>query len=107
MAAIRPGLAAADLEALGGRIDDAGLSIVDDLVHGYVGGYLPPVVRTPLTRQGAPPNLVLQPGMCLVVQPDVVSADLRHGVQTGELVVVTDRGAKRLHRAPRGLLRAG
>ena len=72
MAAIRPGLAAADLEALGGRIDDAGLSIVDDLVHGYVGGYLPPVVRTPLTRQGAPPNLVLQPGMCLVVQPDVV-----------------------------------
>jgi len=29
------------------------------------------------------------------------------GVQTGELVLVTDAGAASLHDAPRGLLRAG
>lgn len=36
----------------------------------------------------------------------VVTPDERAGVQTGELVLVTDGGAERLHRLERGLLRA-
>jgi Xaa-Pro aminopeptidase len=106
VAAIRPGVTPAELEALGAMIDDAGLTIVDDLVHGYVGGYLPPVLRTPATRHRPPPDLRLAAGMCLVIQPNVVSADRRHGVQTGELVAVTDHGVRRFHAAPQGLLRA-
>jgi Xaa-Pro aminopeptidase len=106
-AAVRPGATAGDLEAIGGRcIEDEGLTIIDDLVHGYGGGYLPPHVRTPGTRHGAPPDLVLREGMLLVLQPNVVTPDRRHGVQTGELVVVTAEGARSLHHAPRGLLRA-
>lgn len=106
-AAVRPGATAADLEAIGGRcIEDEGLTIIDDLVHGYGGGYLPPHVRTPGTRHGAAPDLVLRDGMLLVLQPNVVTSDRRHGVQTGELVVVTAGGARSLHGARRGLLRA-
>lgn len=107
LAAVRPGGSAAELEAVGGRvIEGAGLTIIDDLVHGYGGGYLPPHVRTPGTRHGATPDLVLREGMLLVLQPNVVTPDRRHGVQTGELVVVTVDGARSLHGAPRGLLRA-
>jgi hypothetical protein len=43
--------------------------------------------------------------MLLVVQPNVITRDGRLGVQTGELVLVTDNGAVSLHGAPRGLLR--
>ncbi len=45
--------------------------------------------------------------MCLVVQPNVVSADGRFGVQTGGLIVVTEDGVREMHAARRGLLRAG
>jgi hypothetical protein len=44
--------------------------------------------------------------MFLVIQPNVVDAKLGLGVQTGELVVITEHGAERLHRLPTGLLRA-
>jgi Xaa-Pro dipeptidase len=41
------------------------------------------------------------------VQPNVVTQDERAGVQTGELLLVTDAGAERLHDYERGLLRVG
>jgi Xaa-Pro aminopeptidase len=99
---IRPGLPVAALEEIGGDIDAAGCTIVDDLVHGYGGGYLPPHVRTPAARR-EPPDGVLEAGMLLVIQPNVVTADGRFGVQTGELVEVTESGARSMHTAPRGL----
>jgi hypothetical protein len=37
----------------------------------------------------------------------VVTRDGMAGVQTGELVVVTDVGAESLHDVPRGLVRVG
>jgi hypothetical protein len=36
-----------------------------------------------------------------------VTKDGKAGVQTGELVLVTETGVERLHRAPQGFLRAG
>lgn len=104
--AIRPGATATAIQAVAGLIDHAGYSVCDDVVHGYGGGYLPPVLRTPATAHGRPPDLEIRPGMMLVVQPNVITRDATLGVQTGELVVVTDDGAESLHRAPRGLLRA-
>jgi Xaa-Pro aminopeptidase len=101
---IAPGVPFAALEAVGQDIDDAGLEIVDDLVHGYGGGYLRPHIRTPGTRREPPGDDRLEPGMLLVIQPNVVTPDRRFGVQTGELVVVTSDGAESMHTAPRGLL---
>jgi hypothetical protein len=44
--------------------------------------------------------------MAVVVQPNVVTKDERAGVQTGELVLVTQGGSERLHSYPGGLLKA-
>jgi hypothetical protein len=44
--------------------------------------------------------------MTVVVQPNVVTTDETAGVQTGELVLVTDDGVERLHSYQRGFLRA-
>lgn len=105
--AVRPGVTPARLEALGGAIiERTGMTIVDDLVHGYGGGYLPPVLRTPGTRRSPPADSPLEEGMLLVLQPNVVSADRRHGVQTGELVAVTGDGVRTFHQTARGLLAA-
>jgi Xaa-Pro aminopeptidase len=105
--AIRPGVRAAELLEVAGLIDRAGLTVVDDVVHGYGGGYLQPVLRTPQTSHAPPPDLALDTGFMVVVQPNVVAANGSAGVQTGELVLVTAEGAESLHRAPPGLLRAG
>jgi len=105
--AIRPGVRAADLLAVAGLIDREGLSVCDDVVHGYGGGYLAPVLRTPATAHAAPPDLALEPGMMVVVQPNVITPDASLGVQTGELVLVEPHGAVSLHGVKRGLLRAG
>lgn len=104
---VRPGAQAADLLQAAQVIDEAGMVVVDDVVHGYGGGYLPPVLRTPATQTRPVPDMRLEPGMMLVVQPNVVSADRRKGVQTGELLVVTEGGHERLHTVPAGLLAGG
>jgi hypothetical protein len=44
--------------------------------------------------------------MTVVVQPNVVTPDELAGVQTGELLLVTDAGTERLHSYERGLLRS-
>jgi Xaa-Pro aminopeptidase len=85
---------------------DKGFVTVDDLVHGFGGGYLPPV----LSHRGEPAGphtLPLVEGMTVVVQPNVAVPDLSAGVQTGELYLVTADGASSLHDFPSGLLRGG
>ena len=86
-------------------IEKAGFTTCDDLVHGFVGGYLPPVLGSASRPAGPVPDLKLQEGMTLVVQPNVVTRDGRAGVQVGELVAVTGEGFERLHRAPRQFFR--
>ncbi|HZU40300.1 MAG TPA: M24 family metallopeptidase [Solirubrobacteraceae bacterium] len=105
-ALLRPGVSAAELVEASRLIEDAGFTIRDDLVHGFVGGYLPPVIGASSRRPGAAPDFTLASGMTIVVQPNVVTRDERAGVQTGELLLVTDTGPERLHAYPRGLLRA-
>jgi hypothetical protein len=43
----------------------------------------------------------------LVVQPNVITKDEKAGVQTGECIVITERGAESIHTAPRGPFRVG
>jgi len=104
---LRRGATAADVVAAAQVIEDAGFTTRDDLLHGFVGGYLPPVVGSP-SRQIAPvPDFTFAAGMTVVVQPNVVTRDETAGVQTGELVVIGDDGPERLHHVERGLLSAG
>ncbi len=100
LAAIRPGAVPDDLLRAASLIETEGFSVCDDVVHGYQGGYLPPVLRTPGTQHAPVPDFPLQRGMMLVVQPNVVTKDGQHGVQTGHLVVVDNEGAEPLHRVP-------
>lgn len=84
-------------------IEDAGFTIYDDLVHGYGGGYFPPILGSS-SRQNEPlPAMEFEAGMTVVVQPNVITPDERAGVQTGGLVLVTDDGVEELQHAPRGL----
>jgi Xaa-Pro dipeptidase len=107
VARLRPGTTAPELAEAAAVIEDAGYTIRDDLVHGFVGGYLPPVLASPARTQTTAPDLELAAGMMLVVQPNVVTKDESAGVQTGELMLITDDGAERLHTFERGLLTGG
>jgi Xaa-Pro dipeptidase len=100
--AICPGATSAEVVEASGVIEEAGYTIVDDLVHGFGGGYLPPVLGSASRPAGPVPELVFEPGMTVVVQPNVTTLDHRAGVQTGELVVVTADGVRSLHEVPRG-----
>jgi Xaa-Pro dipeptidase len=106
-ARLRPGVHAQELVDAAAVIEDAGFTTVDDLVHGFGGGYLPPVIGSRSRAIRPTPDVTLEAGMTLVVQPNVATPDGRLGVQTGELLLVTDDGAERLHCFPRGLVRAG
>lgn len=101
VARIRDGVTAAELAEAGAIVRDAGFVLDDDLVHGFGGGYLPPVIGRLDDRV---PDVTLRAGMTVVVQPNVVTPDGTAGVQTGELVLVTATGSERLHAAEQGVL---
>jgi Xaa-Pro dipeptidase len=107
LARVRPGATAAELVEASAVIGAAGFTTRDDLVHGFVGGYLPPVLGDTTRTLEEVPDFTLEEGMTLVIQPNVVTRDEAAGVQTGELVAVTAHGAERLHDYERGLLRIG
>jgi Xaa-Pro dipeptidase len=102
---VRPGTTAAELVEASAVIGDAGFTTRDDLVHGFVGGYLPPVLGDSTRTLEDVPDFTLEEGMTIVIQPNVVTRDESAGVQTGELIAVTAAGAERLHHYERGLLR--
>jgi len=106
-AAIRPGVHVRDLVEASSVIEDNGFTIYDDLVHGYGGGYLPPVLGSTSRDHRPVPDMHLEEGMALVVQPNVITPDERAGVQTGELGFITADGWLSLHETPHGMRRIG
>ena len=104
---VRPRATAEELVEASALIGDAGFTTRDDLVHGFVGGYLPPVLGDRTRTLEDVPDFTLEEGMTIVIQPNVVTPDESAGVQTGELIAVTSGGAERLHDYERGLLRIG
>ena len=86
-------------------IEQAGFTIIDDLLHGYGGGYLPPVLGSRSRPSAHIPDEPLRASMTVVIQPNVVTPDGKAGVQTGELVLVTATGVELLHAMPRGFTR--
>lgn len=107
-ARLAPGATASELtEAAAGVILGAGYTIYDDLMHGYGGGYLQPVVSRAGLEARRVPGFTFAAGMTVVVQPNVITRDERAGVQTGELMLVTESGCESLHDYPRGFARIG
>jgi Xaa-Pro aminopeptidase len=89
-----------------GVIEQRGFTVCDDLMHGFGGGYFPPILGTRSRPAGPLPNLALEENMTVVVQPNVIARDRPAGVQVGELIRVTKNGFERLHGAPRGFFKA-
>jgi Xaa-Pro aminopeptidase len=85
-------------------IEDNGFTIIDDLLHGYGGGYLPPILGCTNRPAGPVPQEPFRAGQTVVVQPNVVTKDRKAGVQTGEMLLITETGVERLHNIPRGFV---
>ena len=88
-----------------GVIEDGGFTIFDDLLHGFGGGYFPPVLGSKSRPAGPLPEMVLEENMTVVVQPNVITRDQKAGVQLGELVRITRDGCESLHTTSHGFLR--
>jgi Xaa-Pro dipeptidase len=109
---LRHGAAMQDIIDATALIEQRGYTVCDDLVHGFGGGYFQPIIGTKSRMAGrALPQMTLEENMTVVVQPNPVTTETdvskRAGVQVGELLRITREGFERLHRAPRGLFRAG
>ncbi len=88
-------------------IHNSGYTIYDDLVHGYGGGYLPPILRTRRTSARPTPPFIFKENMTIVIQPNVITEDEQMGVQLGELLQVTKSGVQSLHRYPMRFIECG
>ena len=99
-AVIRPGATSEDVLDASEYIHQAGFTICDDLVHGFGGGYLAPILRTRHTSVKVAESFVFQENMVVVVQPNVITEDERMGVQVGEMMRVVQSGVESLHRYP-------
>ena len=103
-AVLKAGATPADVIEASRVIEDAGFTIIDDLLHVYGGGYLPPILGSNSRPAGPIPREPFRVGQTVVIQPNVVTRDGKAGVQTGEMVVITESGIERLHAIPRGFV---
>ena len=105
-AVVRDGTTMDEILQAASVIEERGFTVCDDLMHGFGGGYFPPILGTRSRPAGPIPKMTLEENMTVVVQPNVIARDRPAGVQVGELIRVTRTGYERLHNAPRGLFRA-
>jgi Xaa-Pro aminopeptidase len=105
-AVIRAGTTMEQILDAAGIIEERGFTVYDDLMHGFGGGYFPPILGTRSRPAGPLPEMTLEENMTVVVQPNVITPDQKAGVQVGELILVTKHGFESLHTAPRGFFRA-
>jgi Xaa-Pro dipeptidase len=101
-AVLKAGATPAQVIEASGAIEDAGFTTIDDLLHGYGGGYLPPILGSKSRPAGPVPEAPFRDGQTVVIQPNVVTHNGKAGVQTGEMVVITKSEIERLHTIPRG-----
>lgn len=88
---MRPGVTVGRLLDAAEMITEAGFDIWDDLIHGFGGAYLPPIVRTRANRGAThPDDYSYRVGTLLVVQPNVI--DGQAGVQVGNSMQITSDG---------------
>ena len=94
-AVLKPGATDADIRAAAGFIEKSGCRTRDVLLHGWGITIEPPRADlgvAMIKRELLP--FTVEPGMLFVIQPHVVSADGKRGVQVGNLVAVRSRPAR-------------
>jgi Xaa-Pro aminopeptidase len=101
---LKAGATPAQVIEASGVIEEGGFTIIDDLLHGYGGGYLPPILGSKSRPAGPVPQEPFRAGQTVVVQPNVTTRDHRAGVQTGEMLLITESGVERMHKMPRGFV---
>jgi Xaa-Pro aminopeptidase len=104
-AVLKDGATPAQVIAASRVIEDAGFTIIDDLLHGFGGGYLQPVLGSTSRPSGPIPEAPFRANQTVVIQPNVVTHDHTAGVQTGQMVVITKDGIESLQHFPRGFAR--
>jgi Xaa-Pro dipeptidase len=104
-AVLKDGALPRDVIEAASVIEQAGFTIIDDLLHGYGGGYLPPVLGSTSRPSAHVPDEPFRAGMVVVIQPNVVTPDRKAGVQTGEMMLITETGLATFHAVPRGFAR--
>ena len=102
---VRHGATMEEILQAASTIESRGFTVCDDLMHGFGGGYFPPILGTRSRPAGPLPKMTLEENMTVVVQPNVIATDRPAGVQVGELIRITRTGFERLHKAPRGFFR--
>ena len=102
---LKHGATPAQVIEASGVIEDAGFTVIDDILHGYGGGYFPPILGAKSRPGGPVPEEPFEAGMLVVVQPNVTTRDGKAGVQTGEMLLITKDGVERMHVYPRGFAR--
>jgi Xaa-Pro aminopeptidase len=87
-------------------ISRQGFDIWDDLVHGFGGAYLPPIIRTRENGGATHPDDFAYPdGTLLVVQPNVIDGPA--GVQVGNVLQLTAGGVDVIQKYPTELIVCG
>jgi Xaa-Pro dipeptidase len=99
---LRPGATVGQILDAADYIEAQGLTVCDDLLHGYGMGYLAPVLRTRQTAHSQQPadDFRFQENMAVVVQPNVYDPASRAGLQVGNLLIITAEGAESLQAYP-------
>ena len=106
-AVVRHGTTMQEVVDAASVIENNGFTVCDDLMHGFGGGYFPPILGAKSRPAGELPRMTLEENMTVVVQPNVITREQTAGVQVGELIRVTKTGFERLHKAERELFRVG
>lgn len=98
---LKPGATTGQVLDAAQGIEQAGLSVCDDLLHGYGLGYLAPVLRTRATaNQPQPEDFVFEERMVVVVQPNIYDPRTGAGLQVGNLLEITAGGAVSMQQYP-------
>jgi Xaa-Pro aminopeptidase len=103
---LRPGATDADVRAAAIFIEKEGFRTLDILIHGWGLQIEPPRVDLPgamIKRELTP--VTFHKGMLIVIQPNIVTADGKAGLQVGNLVVIEENGARPLQRYPMEFIR--
>ena len=101
VAVLKPGATSGQALDAAQVIEEAGLSVCDDLLHGYGLGYLAPVLRTRATaNKPQPEDFVFEEHMAIVVQPNVYDPQTGAGLQVGNLLEITADGAQSMQKYP-------
>jgi Xaa-Pro aminopeptidase len=105
---LKAGATTADVLDAADYIEEQGLTVCDDLFHGYGLGYLAPVLRTRATNNSNhPEDFVFQENMAAVVQPNVYDPATGAGLQVGNLIRITADGVVEMQKYPMGFYVCG